>query len=222
MTKTPQICSLSRREKAGRRSASLARRGRLRGPALLVPLLAALALLPAACTNKQGETEAPVFLTVDLTVQPGFVNVGVPAAIQVQTMTIASHLKSPSQTDPQGFANTMLESYTVHFRRTDGGTRVPTDSTFAAGVLVPSGGSATLTNFPVLEASKIQGPPFDQLLPFNGGFDRETGKAEIDIAFDITFFGHTASGQRVQSETASGPLLFAFTGTGSTARNRNR
>ena len=34
--------------------------------------------------------------------------------------------------------------------------------------------------------------PFDQLLPFNGGFDRETGKAEIDLAVDISFFGHTA------------------------------
>jgi hypothetical protein len=182
-------------------------------------LVAGLALAPG-CTNKEGETEAPVFITVDLTLQQGFVNVGVPAAVQLSTINLASHLKNPGQSDPQGFADTILESYTVHFRRTDGGTRVPPDQTFGAGGLVPSGGTATLTNFPILAASQIQLSPFDQLLPFNGGFDRETGKPEIDTAFDITFFGHTVAGQRVKSTTATGPLLFAFTGT--LARNSNR
>ncbi len=182
-------------------------------------LVAALALAPG-CTNKEGETEAPVFITVDLTVQQGFVNVGVAAPVQLATINLASHFKNPAQSDPQGFADTILESYTVHFRRTDGGTRVPPDQTFGAGGLVPSGGTATLTNFPILAASQIQLSPFDQLLPFNGGFDRETGKPEIDTAFDITFFGHTVAGQRVKSTTATGPLLFAFTGT--LARNSNR
>jgi hypothetical protein len=88
--------------------------------------------------------------------------------------------------------------------------------------LIPSGGTATLSNFPVLPASAIQAPPFDQLLPFNGGFDRETGKTEIDTSFQISFFGHTASGQRVQSETATGLLLFNFSATSAVARNGNR
>jgi hypothetical protein len=182
-------------------------------------LVAALVLAPG-CTNKEGETEAPVFITVEMTLQPGFVNVGVVAPVQVPTINLASHLKNPAQTDPQGFANMMCESYTIHFRRTDGGTRVPPDQSFGCGVLIPSGGAATLSNFPILAASQIQLSPFDQLLPFNGGFDRETGKPEIDTAFEITFFGHTVAGQRVQSVTATGPLLFAFTGT--LARNSNR
>jgi hypothetical protein len=170
------------------------------------------ALLSHGCTNKQGETEAPVFLTVDLTLQPGFVNVGVPAPIQIQTINLSSHLKNPTQLDPQHFADTTLESYTVHFRRTDGGTVVPSDKTFGAGVLVPSGGTATLTNFPILASSDIQLSPFDQLLPFNGGIDRETRSNQIQMDFEITFFGHTAAGQRVKSETAKGPLLFTFAG----------
>ena len=173
-------------------------------------LLMAAVLFAPACTNKQGETEAPVFITTSLTLQPGFVNVGVVAPVQVQSIALASHLKNSSQSDPQGFATVTLESYTVHFRRTDGGTRVPADLNLPVGVILPSGGSASLANFPILPASQIQLSPFDQLLPFNGGFDRETGKAEIDTAFDITFFGHTVAGQRVQSETASGPLLFRF------------
>lgn len=172
-------------------------------------LLAAMLLLPA-CTNKQGETEAPVFLTVSVAQNPAFINVGVAAPVQITTITVTSRFKNPTQTDPQGFATVTLDSYTVHFRRVDGGTRVPQDLNLASGVVVPSGGTATLTNFPVLLASQIQQSPFDQLLPFNGGFDRETGKDEIDMAFDITFFGRTASGQRVQSETASVPLYFRF------------
>lgn len=168
--------------------------------------------LAAGCTNKQGETEAPVSISTDITLQPGFVNVGTIAPVQINTMVLTSHLKDPTATDPQGFATTQVNSYVVHFRRTDGGTRVPPDQTFGCGVTVTAGGTATLTNFPVLPASAIQQAPFDQLLPFNGGIDRETGRDEIQMTFDITFYGQTVSGHRVQSETASGILLFRFAG----------
>lgn len=175
---------------------------------LWVPLAVAAVLAFPACTNKQGETEADVFITVDITLQPGFVDVNVVAPVQIQTMVLTSHLKNPAQTDPQGFADTLCESYSVHYHRTDGGTRVPSDKTFGCGVNIPSSGSSTLNNFPILAASDLQAAPFDQLLAFNGGVDRETGKAEIDMAFDITFFGHTVAGQRVQSSTATGLLAF--------------
>jgi hypothetical protein len=170
------------------------------------------AAISAGCTNKQGETEAPVFITVDLQAQPGFVDVAVVAPVQIDTINLTSRLKNPADADPQGFANVTIENYTVTYRRTDGGTAVPPMQSFGGGVLVPSGGSATLTNFPILYASAVQASPFDQLLPFNGGIDRQTGKPEIDTAFDITFFGHTVSGFRVQSETASGILIFRYGG----------
>jgi hypothetical protein len=176
--------------------------------ALILAALIVIAAAPA-CTNKEGESEAPVFITVSIDLQPGFVDVGSPAAVQVQTITLESHLKNPTQTDPRGFANTQINSYTVRFRRTDGGTRVPATKTYGAGILVPSEGQATLSNFPVLDASDLLLSPFDQLLPFNGGVDRETGRNQIGIAFDITFFGQTASGHRVQSQTATGLLIFS-------------
>lgn len=166
----------------------------------------------SACTNTQGTTESPVYILVNLQLQPGFVNIKDNLPVQIQTIVLTSHLKSPKATDPQGFANVTINSYTVHFRRTDGGTRVPPDKTFGAGVTVDSGGTATLSNFPILTASDTQQSPFDQLMPFNGGIDRETNKTEIQMAFDITFFGTTVSGLRVQSETASGILLFQFSG----------
>jgi hypothetical protein len=82
--------------------------------------------------------------------------------------------------------------------------------TFGCGVVVPSDGQTTLSNFPVLYAPAVQQSPFDQLLPFNGGIDRETGRDEIDTTFDITFYGNTVSGKRVQSQTASGILIFRY------------
>jgi hypothetical protein len=188
---------------------------------LIAVVLLVLAAGPA-CTNKQGETEAPVYITVNLQLQPGFVDVGSPAPVQIQTITLDSHLKSATATDPQGFATTTLNTYKVHFRRTDGGTRVPPDQTFGCGVIVTAGGTATLSNFPVLPVSAIQAAPFDQLLPFNGGIDRETGKTEIQTAFDLTFFGNTVAGQRVQSETASGLLLFVDSAVTPLSRNAKR
>jgi hypothetical protein len=179
--------------------------------ALIAAALVLIALSPA-CTNKEGETEAPIFITVSIDLQPGFVDVGTPAPVQIATIVLSSHLKNPSQTDPQGFADAQINSYTVRFRRTDGGTRVPAVQTFGVGINIPSSGSATLSNFPILPASLLQQSPFDQLLPFNGGVDRETGRTEIRMTYDLTFYGTTVSGHRVQSETASGLLVFSCAG----------
>ena len=179
-----------------------------------------LAASGVACTNKQGETEAAVFISVDLTQQPGFVDVSIPAPVQIETINLSSHLKDSTATDPQHFQDVTIDNYTVTFRRTDGGTVVPPTQNFGGGVLVPSNGTATLNNYPVMYASTLSGPPFAQLFPYNGGTDRETGKSEIDTAFDITFYGHTVSGQRVQSSTASGILIFRYGGSSSTTGAR--
>lgn len=174
-----------------------------------VVVLAAVTAVPG-CTNKEGSTEASVFLTVDLTEQNGLTNINPPRTITITTMTVRSQLKNANATDPKGFSNVELSEYTVTYRRADGGTIVPPVQTFAAGLLVSSGGSATLTDFPVLSQTAIQGPPFDQLFPFNGGVDRETGSNEIRMFYDVTFFGTTVSGQRVQSATATGVRIFIF------------
>ena len=166
--------------------------------------------LTAGCSNSQGTTESPVFITVSIDLQPGFINVAVPAAVQINTMTLASHAKDPLSVDTQGFSDVQVNQYTVTFTRTDGGTLVPPPQTFGCGVVVPHDGTATLTNFPVLYATALQQSPFDQLFPYNGGIDRETGRAEIDMKFNITFYGTTVSGKRVQSDTASGILTFDY------------
>jgi hypothetical protein len=162
------------------------------------------------CSNSQGTSESPVFITVSIDLQPGFINVAVPAPVQINTITLQSHAKDPTSIDTQGFSDVQINQYTVTFTRTDGGTVVPPPQTFGCGVLVPHDGNASLNNFPVLYAVALQGPPFDALFPYNNGVDRETGKNEIDMKFNITFYGQTVSGKRVQSDTASGLLTFQY------------
>jgi hypothetical protein len=176
---------------------------------LIAAAVLAIAAAPG-CTNREGESEAPVFLTVDLTDQAGLTVINPPRTITIPSMTITSHLKNPTATDPRGFANVQLNRYTVVYRRADGGTIVPPVQNFAAGLLVPSGGSATLSAFPIMSQTDIQRSPFDQLFPFNGGVDRETGSNEIRMFYDVTFYGLTVSGHRVQSTTATGVRIFVF------------
>ena len=169
-------------------------------------LLAAAVALAAGCTNKEGRPNRPSFITVESV-----------SATRVRERRCRraradrhDQLVEPSEERHaigsagvcHRHARKLHGPLPPHGRRHAG----PPDQNLPAGVIVPSGGSATLTNFPILPASQIQSSPFDQLLPFNGGFDRETGKDEIDMAFDIQFFGHTIAGQRVASEKASGPL----------------
>jgi hypothetical protein len=179
--------------------------------ALLIALAAALPFA-AGCTNKQGESESPVFITVQIPDNPGFVNVAVAAPVQFPTITLESHFKNPSVTDPQHFQDVNIKSYIVTYSRVDGGTKVPPPETFggAQGIL-PSGGTQTLNNFPGMYAYALSQSPFDQLFPFNGGIDLETGRSEIDMRFTFVFYGETVAGTRVQSEPASAPLVFQFT-----------
>jgi hypothetical protein len=180
---------------------------------LLGVALAGAMAFAAGCSNSTGQSESPVFLTVSIDFQPGFINIANVAPVQIDTITVASHRKNPDSIDTLGFSDVQLNSYTVTFRRTDGGTAVPPMQTFGCGVLVEHDGTSTLSNFPVLYAAALQQTPFDQLLPFNGGIDRQTGRDEIDTTFDLTFFGTTVSGKRVQSDTASGILLFNYAAT---------
>ena len=173
--------------------------------ALLVVLAAALPFV-AGCTNKQGETESPVYLTTNLvtgTPQALVFNITNGAPLQLSSMVVTSHPKSVGVTDPNGFQTVELQTYVVHFTRLDGGTRVPADETFDVGGTIALGGTITLNNYPVITAAASQQSPFDQLLPFNGGVDHETGQTSIHLGITVTFFGETVAGTRVKSDPAT-------------------
>lgn len=166
-----------------------------------IPLVAALlagVLAVAGCSsNTQGDDASPVFLSVNYTLLPESWNVGGGAPLQFQTTALRSVLKNPTA-GSSSFLDTRLEDYVVEWERIDGGTKAPDPETFGGNVLIPVGGTSTLSNYEYMTRTALLRPPLDQLLPFNGGIDRETKRSEIRCRATVTYRGHTLSGQPVR------------------------
>jgi hypothetical protein len=182
----------------------------------LLPLCVALAALvlaalPGCSTNTQGDSASPVFLAGDFTLLPLTVNVASNAPVQFSTTTLRNRLKTSAASVQ--FLDVQVDKYTVTWSRIDGGTKASASEDFPGNVIVPPNGSSTLTNYPYMSADNLIRPPLDQLFPFNGGIDRETGRSEIRQAGHVTWFGHTLSGQPVTSDVATFGLIFFFSPT---------
>ena len=174
---------------------------------------ALVALLPGCSTNTQGDDASPVFLTAEFTLLPleKLVNDGVPLQFSTTTPAAASS-RTPNVVSTQ-FLDVQIDNYIVTWRRIDGGTVVSPTQTFGGNVIVPPSGTSTLSNYPFMSADSLIRPPLDQLFPFNGGIDRETGKAEIRQAGIVTWYGHTLAGQPVVSSPATFDMIFVYVGS---------
>ena len=169
----------------------------------------ALGALPGCSTNTQGDSATPVFCAGNFTLLPLTVNVASNAPVQFATTVLSCRLKNPNVTSLQ-FLDVQIDGYNVVWSRLDGGTKASPSQPFGGNVLVPPNGSTTLTNYPYMTAGNLILPPLDQLFPFNGGIDKETGRAEIRQAGKVTWYGHTLSGQPVTSEVATFDLIFIY------------
>jgi hypothetical protein len=172
---------------------------------------ALVALLPGCSTNTRGDDAAPVFLSGEFTQLPlnKLLVSGTP--LQFTTTTVTNRLKTTNVTSLQ-FLDVQLDSYHVRWTRNDGGTKASLPEDFGGNVIVPAGGTSTLTDYPYMRADSLLRPPLDQLYPFNGGLDRETGRTEIYQVGHVTWFGHTLSGQPVVSNEASFGMIFIYGG----------
>lgn len=183
-----------------------------------IPLLAVLAVallgLPGCSSNTQGDNASPVYLTVSFDDLPLEWNVGSYAPLQVPTTSLKSNLKNPLG-GSSSYLDTRLEDYVVDWSRLDGGTKVPASETFVGNVLVPAGGTSTLSDYPYMSRSALLASPLDQLLPFNGGIDRETGKSEIRCKATVTFRGRTVAGEAVRGVGSFGMTFYYSAATGS-------
>lgn len=172
----------------------------------------AVAALHGCSTNTQGDSASPVFLvgsfSGDFVPNNPCVNTGLP--LTVKTTTVTSRLKNPNVTSLQ-FLDVTVDKYTVVWGRIDGGTKTsPTQDFVATGFLVPPNSSGTCTDCPYMTFDNLQKPPLDQLFPFNGGIDKETGRQQIRQSANVTWFGHTLSGQPVTSSAAVFEVEFTF------------
>ncbi len=160
-------------------------------------LVLAFLALPGCSTNNQGDDAVPLYLTVDFTLLPAVKHVSDGSLLQFSTVTIKSVMKSPTAAT-SSMLDTRLDDYVIVWSRLDQGTKVPKTETFAGNVMIPVGGTSTLSNYPFMSISALSLSPLDQLFPYNGGIDRETGSSEIRCAGTVTFRGHTMAGQPVQ------------------------
>jgi len=190
-----------------------------------VPVLAlAAALTAGGCsTNTQGDDPSPVYLTTEYRLLLAGKCVNEPTLMQFEQVNLTSHLKGAATAGDAGFMDTQVESYTVVWRRVDGGKTASAPETFAGSTLVPAAGTSTLRNWPFMSIAALQKAPLDQLFPFNGGVDRETGNVEIRQAGTVTWYGHTMSGQPVTSVPAPFEMSFLYcASTGKVEMSRTR
>jgi len=179
----------------------------------ILPVLALgallLALLPGCSTNTQGDDAAPVFLSGEFTelLLEKLLIEGTP--VQFKTTTLRCRLKVPGAGSLQ-FLDVQIDSYVVSWSRLDGGTKASAAETFAGNIIVPVGGTSTLNNYQYMTADALLRSPLDQLYPFNGGIDRETGRTSIRQAGHVIWYGHTLSGQPVVSNEATFDLTFRY------------
>ena len=176
---------------------------------LVSAAMLAVVVLPGCSTNTQGDSASPVFLVGSFTLLPLTVNVASNAPVQFATTVLSSRVKTSEVTSTR-FLDVQVDGYTVVWSRLDGGTKSSPTQTFGGNVTVPPNGSSTLTNYPYMSAGNLILPPLDQLFPFNGGVDKETGRSEIRQAGKVTWYGHTLSGQPVTSDVATFDLIFIY------------
>jgi len=168
-----------------------------------------LALLPGCSTNTQGDDASPVFLVGEFTELPTEKLLVDASPLQFKTTTLRCRLKVPGTGSVQ-FLDVQLDSYVVRWTRLDGGTKVSATQPFGGNVIVPVSGTATLNNYDYMTSDALLRSPLDQLYPFNGGIDRETGMTQIHQAGHVIWYGHTLSGQSVVSSEATFDMIFRF------------
>jgi len=179
---------------------------------LSLPLafLVGVGLLAGGCSsNTRGDDAAPVYITCDFTLLPAAKNVNDGSLLQFQTVTLQSHMKSPTATSSP-FLDVQVETYTIVWTRVDGGKTASKTEVFGGNVIVPVGGLTTLTNYPFMSISALQQPPLSFLWPSNGSVDPETNRFEIRQTGTVTFNGHTMSGQPVVSVPAPFDMTFVY------------
>jgi hypothetical protein len=179
-------------------------------PILSLALLVALPLAAAGCRSRTDRTAGPVVLTFgNITGIPTVVSVAAAdstGGVSIGTFTLQSVVKDPNATINPAIEDIEVTAYQVVYKRKDTGTRLPSPLVAALTVEVPVNSTGVINNLPILRSDQLLSPPLSDLVKF--GQDTETGTQIIVLDAQITFFGQTLSGDRVQSATADFTLEF--------------
>ena len=181
---------------------------------IAVAALAAAALLSCKESNSQS---APVTLVVSTTqnlqridLQPGALNcdqnVG---TVNIRNIVVQNTRPSDNLPTNSTLDDVKITSYSISYRRTDGGTSVPNSFSRSISLVVPVNGNGNLGTFLLLQTDALTQAPFAALLPQNGGRDPQTGRPVVQMDITLTVFGETLAGERVSGSTRI-PLDFCY------------
>ena len=125
----------------------------------------------------------------------------------VGTLNVRSVIKT--QNSDLRFLDVKLSTVRVTYKRTDGGTVVPSAYVQALSGVITAGGSGDVSGFLIFDPNALRQAPFAALLPENGARDPETGQQTITIEIKIEVFGETPSSEKVATSTRF-PLSFCY------------
>jgi hypothetical protein len=179
-------------------------------------VLAAIFLAGGSCRSRTDRTGGPVVLTFgNITGFPSVVSVstavnpttpGTAPGVYITSFALASVVKDPNATVTPAIENVEVTSYQVIYKRKDTGTRVPPPLVAGLSLEVPVNGTGIIGGLALVRLDQLLSPPLSDLANF--GKDTETGTAVIVCDAQITFFGHTLSGDAVASGTGVFTLEF--------------
>jgi hypothetical protein len=173
--------------------------------------LLAVSLAAGSCRSRTDRSAGTVVLTFgDITRPPAIVSVGQTLAAGGTGQVVVGIVLQSVSKDPTGTTGPLqdveISSYQVIYKRRDTGTRVPPPLVASFTGEVPVNGTLTITAMPIVRLDQLLSPPLSDLETF--GQDRETGTQVITIDTQITFFGHTLSGDAIASPPASFSIEF--------------
>jgi len=116
------------------------------------------------------------------------------------TLTVRSQARNANASTSQ-LMDVIIEGYEVRFTRGDTGTAMPPTLTEPVGGLVPVNGTMTQNGLILLRQDQFEyGPIRDMRLT---GKDPETDSTVIRLVWHLKFYGHTISGERIETNTIS-------------------
>lgn len=127
--------------------------------------------------------------------------------LAIGKITVQSVIKSVTG-ESSPLMNVEISSYEVTYSRADSGTITPPPLVQGLFGVVPAGGTNQYDNLRILTGDQIESKPLADLFVENGSFDKETGLDVIKLNFRVRFFGHTLSGDAVETPWASFTVEF--------------
>ena len=184
----------------------------------LLIVIAIAAVLFSSCSEDNGpferETSSVIFTVTDITpVTDPFGDIqsdgGTIEGDSVKVL-FANYMKDQNWVGKKIYSDVILNSYTVSFRRTDGGYDIPKTLRRGLTLRVLADGINEIDSLEVIPATMKAEFPLNDLLYY--GYERSTNYNKISMDIILEFEGHTVEGDPVSAKGYIGVIVTNWAG----------